>query len=39
MALHAPVLGLAAVYWIAGGAGAGEQGVDDGSVLTSVCNM
>ena len=33
MALHAPVLGLAAVYWIAGGAGAGEQGVDVGTVI------
>ena len=39
MALHAPVLGLPADYWTDGGAGAGEQGVDDGSVLTSVCNM
>ena len=33
MALHAPVLGLSADYWIAGGAGAGEQGVDDSSVI------
>ena len=33
MALHAPVLGLSADYWIDGDAGAGEQGVDDGSVI------
>ena len=33
MALPAPVLGLSADYWIAGGAGAGEQGVDDHSII------
>lgn len=33
MALCAPVLGLAADDWTDGGAGAGEQGVDDSSVI------